>query len=58
MGIPASGLVLIPLTLGIFVFSSYLAEWAIFCAVLQGAALVNVGGGYADGLSPYFFVTA
>jgi hypothetical protein len=58
VGIPASGLVLIPLTLGIFVFSSYLAEWAIFCAVLQGAALVNVGGGFAVGLSPYFFVTA
>jgi hypothetical protein len=58
MGIPASGLVLIPLTLGIFLFSSYLAEWAIFCAVLQSAALVNVGGGFAVGLSPYFFVTA
>jgi hypothetical protein len=58
MGVPASGLVLIPLTLGIFVFSSYLAEWAIFCAVLQSAALVNVGGGFAVGLSPYFFVTA
>ena len=58
MGIPASGLVLIPLTLGIFLFSSYLAEWAIFCAVLQSAALVNVGGSFAVGLSPYFFVTA
>jgi hypothetical protein len=58
VGIPASGLVLIPLTLGIFVFSSYLAEWAIFCAVLQSAALVNVGGSFAVGLSPYFFVTA
>ena len=58
MGLPASGLVLLPITLGIFVFSSYLAEWAIFCAVLQGTALVNVGGSFAVGLSPYFFVTA
>jgi hypothetical protein len=53
---PVSGLILIPLTLGIFCFSSYLAEWAIFSAVLQGAALVNIGGGFAVGLSPYFFV--
>ncbi|MGH7931559.1 MAG: hypothetical protein ACREQN_00175 [Candidatus Binataceae bacterium] len=58
MNVPVSGLILLPLTLGIFCFSSYLAEWAIFCAVLQGAALVNLGGGFAVGLSPYFFVTA
>jgi hypothetical protein len=56
MGIPISGLILIPLTLGIFCFSSYLAEWAIFSSVLQGAALVNFGGSFAIGLSPYFFV--
>src|SRR5229473_7392481 len=56
MGIPISGLILIPLTLAIFCFSSYLAEWAIFSSVLQGAALVNLGGGFAVGLSPYFFV--
>lgn len=58
MGIPVSGLILIPLTLGIFCFSSYLAEWAIFSSVLEGAALVNIGGGFAVGLSPYFFVVA
>ena len=57
-GLPVSGLVLIPITLGIFCFSSYLPEWAIFVSVLQGAALVNVGGGFAVGLSPYFFVAA
>lgn len=53
---PISGLILIPLTLAIFCCSSYVAEWAIFSAVLQGAALVNIGGGFAVGLSPYFFV--
>jgi hypothetical protein len=58
MTIPVSGLILLPLTLGIFCFSSYLAEWAIFTAVLQGAALLNVGGSFAVGLSPYFFVIA
>jgi hypothetical protein len=58
MGIPISGMILIPLTLGIFCFTSYLAEWAVFSAVLQAAALVNVGGGFAVGLSPYFFVAA
>ena len=58
MGIPVSGLILIPLTLGIYCFSSHLAEWAIFSSVLQGAALVNIGGSFAIGLSPYFFVVA
>lgn len=56
MNIPVSGIILLPLTLGIFCFSSYMGEWAIFTAILQGAALVNMGGGFAVGLSPYFFV--
>src|SRR6266446_2054323 len=58
MSVPVSGLILIPLTLAVFCFSSYLVEWAIFIAVLQAAALINVGGGFAVGLSPYFFATA
>lgn len=58
MNIPISGLILLPLTLGFFCFSSYLAEWAIFAAVLQGAAIVNVTHGFAVGVSPYFFVVA
>jgi hypothetical protein len=58
MNVPVSGIILLPLTLGIFCFSSYMGEWAIFTAILQGAALVNTGGGFAVGLSPYFFVTA
>jgi hypothetical protein len=58
VAIPVSGLILIPLTLGIFCFTSYLGEWAVFCAVLQGAALVNLSGGFAVALSPYFFVAA
>lgn len=58
MNIPVSGLILIPLTIGIFCFSSYLAEWAILTAVLQGAALLNVSGGFAVGLSPYYLVAA
>jgi len=58
MNVPISGIILLPVTLGIFCFSSYIGEWAIFTAVLQGAALLNTGGGFAVGLSPYFFVTA
>ena len=58
MNVPISGLILLPVTLGIFCFSSYLGEWAIFTAMLQGAALVNLHGGFAVGLSPYFLVTA
>lgn len=58
MNVPVSGLILLPLTLGIFCFSSYLTEWAIFVAVLQGAALVNLGGSFTIGLSPYFFAAA
>lgn len=58
MSIPISGLILLPLTIAIFCFSSYLAEWAIVTSVLEGAALVNVSGGFAVGLSPYFLVTA
>lgn len=38
MGIPLSGLTLIPFTLGIVCFSWYLAEWAIFTSMLRGAA--------------------
>lgn len=56
MNIPISGLILLPLTLAVFCFSTYLEEWAIFTAVLQGAALVNLNGGFAVGLSPYFLV--
>lgn len=57
MNVPISGIIVLPLTLGIFCFSSYMAEWAIFTAILQGAALVNLGGGFPVGLSPYFFVS-
>jgi hypothetical protein len=58
MNVPISGMILLPVTLGILCFSSYMAEWAIFTAVLQGAAVVNLGGSFAIGLSSYFFVTA
>lgn len=58
MSMPVSGLILLPLTIGIFFFSSYLAEWAIFTVVLEGAALVNVSGGFAVSVEPFFFVTA
>jgi hypothetical protein len=58
MRVPISGLILLPLTLGVFCFSSYLAEWAIFTVVLEGAALVNITSGFAVGLAPYFFVAA
>lgn len=56
MSIPVSGLILLPLTLGIFCCSSYLTEWAIFAVALEGAALVNVTAGFAVGVAPYFFI--
>lgn len=57
MNVPASGIILVPPTIGILVFSpSRLTEWAVFVSIFQAAAVVNIGGGFAVGLSPYFLV--
>ena len=33
-----------------------LSEWALFVTIFQAAAIVNVGGGFAVGVAPFFFV--
>jgi hypothetical protein len=59
MNVPASGLILIPPTLALLVVApSRLSEWALFVTIFQGAAIVNVGSGFAVGVSPYFFVAS
>lgn len=57
MNVPASGIILIPPSLGILVFAPCrLSEWALFVTIFQAAAIVNVGSGFAVGVAPYFFV--
>ena len=57
MSITPIGLVLIPLSLFIFCFRpKFLIAWAIIVSAFQAASVVNVGGGFAVGVSPYFFV--
>jgi hypothetical protein len=58
MNVPASGIILIPPSIGILAFApSRLSEWALFVTIFQAAAIVNVGSGFAVGVAPYFFVT-
>jgi hypothetical protein len=57
MNVPASGFILIPPSIGILIVApSRLSEWALFVTIFQAAAIVNVGTGFAVGVSPYFFV--
>ena len=59
MSITPIGLVLIPVSLFIFYFRpKYLISWAIIVSAFQAASVVNVGGGFAIGVSPYFFVVS
>jgi hypothetical protein len=36
----------------------YLISWAIIVSAFQAASVVNIGGGFAIGVSPYFFVVS
>ena len=57
MEVPASGFILIPPSIGILIFApERLSEWAVFVAIFQAASVVNVGGGFAVGIAPFFFV--
>jgi hypothetical protein len=59
MSITPIGLILIPVSLFIFYFRpSFLISWAIIMSAFQAASVVNVGGGFAIGVSPYFFVVS
>ena len=51
------GLLLIPLSVGIFFFRpAYLGPWAILVSAFQAASVVNIEGGFPIGVTPYFFV--
>jgi hypothetical protein len=57
VNVPISGIILIPCTLYIFIFTpSKLGQWAVFVTIFQAAAIANIGGGSGFGLMPYFFV--
>jgi hypothetical protein len=59
MHVPLSGIVFVPLTALVFLLRpSRLEELLICLAVFQGAAVVNLGGGFTFGLSPYFFTAS
>jgi hypothetical protein len=59
MSITPLGFVLIPLSLLIFYSRpKYLVAWAIIVSAFQAASVVNIGGGFAIGVSPYFFVVS
>jgi hypothetical protein len=59
MSITPIGLILIPVSLFIFYFRpKFLIPWAIIVSAFQAASVVNVGGGFAIGVSPYFFVVS
>ena len=56
MHLTITGLVFVPIIIGTFVLRpSKLEQLLIVMAVFQGAAVLNAGGGFAVGLSPFFF---
>lgn len=58
MSITAIGFVIIPISFAIFFAAPYqLLPWAIAVSVLQAASILNVGGAFPIGVTPFFFVT-
>src|SRR5271165_3430575 len=59
MSITPFGIVFIPITLVILVVKpSYLVPWAVLVSIFQAASVLNVGGSFPIGISPYFFVAS
>jgi hypothetical protein len=59
MHITSTGIVFVPLIALVFLLRpSRLEELLIYMAIFQGAALVNLGGAFSLGLSPYFFTAS
>jgi hypothetical protein len=55
----STGIVFIPIIGLIFLlWPSRLEELLIYMSVFQAAAVANLGGGFAFGLSPYFFTAS
>ncbi|MGH6678108.1 MAG: hypothetical protein ACREDL_04025 [Bradyrhizobium sp.] len=50
---------IIPLSLLVFVlWPGRLGQWAIFVSSLAAASVLNLGGGFPVGITPYFFVAS
>ena len=59
MAITSIGFILIPVSLVIFCFRpKFLVSWAVIVSAFQAASVINIGGGFAIGISPYFFVVS
>jgi hypothetical protein len=59
MTITSIGFILIPVSLIIFCFRpKFLVSWAVIVSAFQAASVFNIGGGFAIGISPYFFVVS
>jgi len=59
MHIPLTGIVFMPFIALVFLLRpSRLEELLIYMAIFQGAAVINLGGAFSFGLSPYFFTAS
>ena len=59
MHLTQTGFLIIPLSLLVFLLAPIrLGQWAITVSALEAASVVNVGGGFPVGITPYFFAAA
>ena len=59
MHLTSTGILIIPLSLLVFFLApGRLGQWAILVSALGAASVLNVGGGFPVGITPYFFVAA
>lgn len=59
MHLTQTGVVLIPLSLLVlFLAPRRLGQWAIVVSAFGAASVVNIGGGFAVGITPYFFAAS
>jgi hypothetical protein len=59
MHITAFGVIVIPISFVILLLKpNYLVCWAVLVSAFQAASVLNVGGGFPIGITPYFFVAS
>ncbi|HTU54497.1 MAG TPA: hypothetical protein VMF62_11045 [Acetobacteraceae bacterium] len=59
MHLTSTGILIIPLSLLVFFLApGRLGQWAILVSALGAASVLDVGGGFPVGITPYFFVAA
>ena len=59
MQLTQTGIVLVPLTLLVFLLAPRrLGQWAIVVSAFGAASVLNIGGGFPVGVTPYFFAVA